>query len=879
MAANRFSKITGLPDWQPTVPIETLQKALFYKQELLDRNVNMVSDALNKSKSIGDNIINDEARAKYKEAYTKISENVKSNFKLADLSNDAVLNNVASQFSPLVNDKDLTSTISKELKIRDDMNLMNKWKLDNDERYSAEHEEIFNTELALYKKSSMKDGRQASYRANVDADKALQEAVKNFKPDDITTSRRDGKGAITVEHNASVYEDQLKVYLDRVLPADVKAELQYRGYGQHLRNYVANSDTFSRNLYADELKNHYLHLTDSKIKAYDAELQKANNQILAPKISDEDLAKTIQYRDSLLESKNQLVNRKNTITNGMTDAMLQDIAMNQYADNQISSYAKANAHIVHSEKIETDEAYFKTLNYNLDAKELMLKSEEVALKRREITLKEREFESTLGNGTSAIYGVSPVLPEEGAEAYAAQVAAVDNEIQSQLGSLQDKYFTDYANALFTNGTQEQKRVLMKALNLSSLPTSGSLSSEQITTLSNNASLVAAFNSSINKYLSLSPNDKNKKTGQYGWMKSVVSDPQLRTLQTLYDKQQERNKEVQKVFSERVDIIDPVTKQKRQLTNTEKLQLSMLAREIEKSDVGLSDSQTLRDLRDNPEAFNNLLKSNKYGSSENLKKLLDIIYVHTQGGVNMNSFGIEASSQMAGKIIDNFTLSKEDKQMISNFSSFINGSASKLDNTVLKVAQMPSLTFDTSRDGKGNIKNKQEQQFLIQQVNRGLSALSRTTENLLPADAQVIYLGMDGTVKYQTGTIKVNGQSVPNYTQTIKINLNDSPELKSYFYGAQEMLLAKSSPTATSGSKVYGGYTCKVNNITRFGRPSAELYISDGKQDYTIDPSSFINAVKSMTNQTISIDNYTSITGIFDALNDSQRQELISKLLK
>jgi hypothetical protein len=162
MAINRFSQIVNPPEWVAPVPVDLVLKAMEYKQQLFDQNVQIVDSAINQHKSLSKYIMNDQAQQIYNDKIKKFTDNVNNNFAYADISNASVLGAIDQQMGDLTNDPTLIGMINKSKSIRQDMERMDKLKKDGSELYDDTHANSFYLDVNNFRTSKVEDALNMS---------------------------------------------------------------------------------------------------------------------------------------------------------------------------------------------------------------------------------------------------------------------------------------------------------------------------------------------------------------------------------------------------------------------------------------------------------------------------------------------------------------------------------------------------------------------------------------------------------------------------------------------------------------------------------------------------------------------------------------------
>jgi len=829
---NRFSKIVDSPKWEADVPIEMLQKALLYKEDLFNKNQSIVAQTLQASKKIGDSIINDEARAKFNEQYSKIKDNINSKYSSdVDLSDMNVLSTITSEFSPLVDNHELTSTISKELTIRDSMNLMNKFKLDNDERYSAEHERTFQLELQQYKQSPMGANLNPSYRTAYDADGEIQKLIAAYKPDHVKTTRVKPGGYLYEEEDASVNQEKLYNYIQANLSNQGKEELLYRGYGQYLANYAMNPDPLTKNLYKAGLVESYQFQVQSKLKALDVDMTSTKASLLIHKDNPELISTLTQKLSEQENDKKELTNKLNFTSNpnNVSDKMLLGLASDTHFLNTIGVKAATNAHIDNSKDIKVDETYFKQRTLNLEQAKV---NESIRQHNYEHQDRMLELQAKYGNTTSpfggsqdgVVIGDGPVNPDEARTVYGQVVSNIENTFQQGLQQIQTEFFDDYLNSIITNGTDAQRKAVISMLpkdrQKAFASRSARLTADDVFALENNATLVSEFNNTVTNYMKMPP----EKRPNYGWIKDWNNNPQRIAWQTAYDKHARLQEKLTKDFNDDVTIVDPKTNKKRKLTSTEQFKLANLMKEIESANYGgLTDYATLSNLKGEQEQQDKLLKKGIFANKAELEYYLDIVH-NTMVG---ETTGI--GSQIVNALGGPLKMSPLSPGGSGGAEGWLNSASKKLKSADLNnIGQLPSITLRYNKKNAGDV---QRNTNLIAHINKDLQSKGLT---LLPDEA-VITAFTYNSVTYSLGSTSTTEDGEKTYSpamKTVPIDGFKIPGVREILAQGMTEIEAK-IPNSTSGRMIYGTGNHNVSaTTTKEGRVKVNI---DGKEfaDYQL----------------------------------------------
>ncbi len=372
MAINRFSQIVNPPEWVAPVPVDLVLKAMEYKQQLFDQNVQIVDSAINQHKSLSKYIMNDQAQQIYNDKIKKFTDNINNNFAYADISNASVLGAIDQQMGDLTNDPTLIGMINKSKSIRQDMERMDKLKKDGSELYDDTHANSFYLDINNFRTSKVEDALTMSsptYQDYYDVSKEEQELIKNFKPNKIKKSTILPGARILVEEDESTYADQLQAYLEANLSDKAKKELAFQGEYRYKLGYKYEKDPQRRQMFFNETFNSYQEAMNSSIKSNQTMIEGLEQQKLKLDKKDPEYTQKIGEIDAQIQKYNAAINNKNTqLQNIQKDPakFLNDISQTMYINSHINNKAVGNQVKRYSATYEVDQAYVDMLNYNLD---------------------------------------------------------------------------------------------------------------------------------------------------------------------------------------------------------------------------------------------------------------------------------------------------------------------------------------------------------------------------------------------------------------------------------------------------------------------------------------------------------------------------------
>jgi len=207
MAVNRFSQIQGLPEWQPQLPLELALKGLMYKQELFDKNKQLIDKAVSDTNTLADQILNPQISEVYRNQLNTFKKNLVDNFATADLSNNLVTDSIASGMNKIIDDDDFAVHIKKSKDARQALATYKQLKEKGDPNYSDANEYATQLSVMDYINSSAENAGKVSifgYTPKVDFLKKINDGLKDIKDySDVT--------AEITEHGLMFFNKQREV--------------------------------------------------------------------------------------------------------------------------------------------------------------------------------------------------------------------------------------------------------------------------------------------------------------------------------------------------------------------------------------------------------------------------------------------------------------------------------------------------------------------------------------------------------------------------------------------------------------------------------------------------------------------------------------------
>lgn len=299
MAINRFSPIQGLPEWQPQVPLEMLSKALVYKQELFDKNLNIIKSDISAQNTIADNILNNKAKEEYSSKINNFKNSLNTNYAFADLTDDTVLSSIGNDMSKVIDDPNFEAHVLKSNTIRDGI------------RKYKEAREKGNTKDNFYTgaQEALSMDTYNDYINSEDPNQALKVSIRGFKQDlDINGLMQDALKDIGdfKDKNIQLTEmgwmyrldkystvDQQKI-MNRLQPILSRADVQDQLYADAYYRYRDNPNIIL-NQSIDNFKN--------KIST----LEQQNRVFEKNIIANHGNAEAIAYNSSLIEENKKRI--------------------------------------------------------------------------------------------------------------------------------------------------------------------------------------------------------------------------------------------------------------------------------------------------------------------------------------------------------------------------------------------------------------------------------------------------------------------------------------------------------------------------------------------------------------------------------------------
>jgi hypothetical protein len=184
MAINRFSQIQGLPEWQPDLPLDIALKGLMYKQELFEKNKQLIDKSVSDSENLADQILNPHISSIYKEKINSFKKNLVDNFSTADLSNDLVTSSIASGLEGVIDDDMFATHIKKSKDAKQALGIYKAQREKGDPNYSEANEYFTQLSVMNYMDAEADKAANVSivgYQPKVDYLKIMNDALKDMK--------------------------------------------------------------------------------------------------------------------------------------------------------------------------------------------------------------------------------------------------------------------------------------------------------------------------------------------------------------------------------------------------------------------------------------------------------------------------------------------------------------------------------------------------------------------------------------------------------------------------------------------------------------------------------------------------------------------------
>ena len=232
MAVNRFSQIQGLPEWQPQLPLDLALKGLMYKQELFEKNKQLIDKSVSDSDTLADQILNPEISAVYKNKINTFKKNLTDNFATADLSDNLVNDSIASGLEKVIDDDMFATHIKKSKDARQALAIYKAQKEKGDPNYSESNEYFTQLSVMDYMNADAEKANNVSilgYQPKVDYLKIMNEALKDMKDyADVT--------AEITEHGLMFFNKSREVVSSSDIMAALKPQLTPAVMGQMNRD-------------------------------------------------------------------------------------------------------------------------------------------------------------------------------------------------------------------------------------------------------------------------------------------------------------------------------------------------------------------------------------------------------------------------------------------------------------------------------------------------------------------------------------------------------------------------------------------------------------------------------------------------------------------
>ena len=158
----RFSKITPAKKWEPLIPLDTLVDGLKYKQQLFEKNANLVQSQLDQGAQLASQIDNLEIRKQYQTDFNNLVTNINSNFSTADLTKQDVMGKVNEQGRSIAENQLYAQGLAMSRHFRDQDKLINESKTeDGGKYYNPSAEYVVNKNYNTFKNAAIKDYHKA----------------------------------------------------------------------------------------------------------------------------------------------------------------------------------------------------------------------------------------------------------------------------------------------------------------------------------------------------------------------------------------------------------------------------------------------------------------------------------------------------------------------------------------------------------------------------------------------------------------------------------------------------------------------------------------------------------------------------------------------
>ena len=299
MAVNRFSPIQGLPEWQPQIPLEMLAKALVYKQELFDKNLNIIRSDISAQKNIADNILNGAAKNEYVAKVNSFKNNLNNNYAFADLTDDIVLSGIGKDMLKVVDDPNFVGHVQKSNTIREGIK---KYK---DAREKGNGKDNFYTGA----QEALSMDTYNEYINSEDPNQALNVSLRGFKQDiDVPGLMQEALKGIAdfKDKNVQLTEmgwmyrmdkystvDQQKI-MNRLQPLLSRADVQDQLYADAFYRYRDNPNA---------ILNQSISSTQSKIST----LEQQNKVFEKNIVAQHNNAEAVAYNSNLIEKNKKSI--------------------------------------------------------------------------------------------------------------------------------------------------------------------------------------------------------------------------------------------------------------------------------------------------------------------------------------------------------------------------------------------------------------------------------------------------------------------------------------------------------------------------------------------------------------------------------------------
>ena len=232
----RFSKITPAKKWEPLIPLDTLVDGLKYKQQLFDKNANLVQSQLDQGAQLASQIDNLEIRKQYQTDFNNLVTNINTNFSTADLTKQDVMGKVNEQGRSIAENQLYAQGLAMSRHFRDQDKLITESKTeDGGKYYNPSAEYVVNKNYNTFKNASIKDYNKAQlteYMPYYDTKDSELKLIDKIKPDvesELTNMGFDKSSDLYMQRVEKLTKDRVQSAMIDLYQNDPKAlrQLQF----------------------------------------------------------------------------------------------------------------------------------------------------------------------------------------------------------------------------------------------------------------------------------------------------------------------------------------------------------------------------------------------------------------------------------------------------------------------------------------------------------------------------------------------------------------------------------------------------------------------------------------------------------------------------